>query len=349
MSSSIQEIITQRKKFVSDTFQFYTQHEMMLEEIKEAIMDQISIDLEEESKLWSKWQKKILRLNHFNTEIKEWMKAQKDTNQKRIIEISYLKSSFENQAETAEKHYMIFLSSLDKKKKAWKEEIALYLLRAINQNSQHKIHKREIEETTETLKKYSEEWSKDLIGKISNLLSDINNVRDYCQELMEDIESATSTEIIDTFNSDPDINYLANLKNAKVSNKCLELSHQLNEFQKTYIFQELSLKLNLNYESLKQSFVDVFTDSSMSGLRASIKIVKNLKQTQDKVSYIEKKMEEIYNTFYPHYKFLKQKREKMLQVCVTAHKLEEHTAFRWIETNLSDIFSPIDKKIDNIK
>lgn len=351
MSISIPDIISQRKQFVSNTYQFYAQHSIMLDELKDAIIEQMDLDLEEENKLWNKWQKKLLRLNHFNSEIQDWMKAQKDknVNQKRIIEISYLKSSFENQSEAAEKHYLIYLNSLEKKKRKWKEEIALYLVRTINQNSQHKSFKKEIEDNLEPLKEYSENWNKNLIDSIKFLLNDTRSMMDFCEEIMEDIESAKSTESVDMISSDPDINYLSTMKNTAVANNCAELSQQLNDFQKLYDFENLSSQLNINYITLRESFVDLFSDSSMSGLRASIKIIKKLNQTKDKIQKVHQKMIEIDKTFSPHYKFLIERREKMIQLCVTAQKLEEHTAFKWIEANLSDMFAPLEKKFESLK
>ena len=351
MSISISDIISQRKQFVSNTYQFYAQHSMMLDEIKSAIIDQIDLDLEEENKIWTKWQKKLLRLNNFNSEIQDWMKAQKDknVNQKRIIEISYLKSSFENQSESAEKHYLIYLNSLEKKKRKWKEEIALYFVRTINQNSQHKVTKKEIEDNLDALKDYSEKWNKSLINSVNFLLSDVRSMMGFCEEIIEDIDSAKSTESVDMISADPDINYLSTMKNTAVANNCAKLSQQLNNFQSIYDFESLSSQLNINYFTLRESFVDLFSDSSMSGLRASIKIIKKLNHTKEKIINIHQKMIEIEKTFCPHYRFLIERREKMIQLCVTSQKLESNTAFKWIEANLSDLFAPLDKKIESLK
>lgn len=345
MSFNLQSILAQRKEFISDTYQFYAQHSDLLDELKNEIFVKITEDLEHTSKLFNKWQKKLLRLNHFNQEIVSWMKSQKDKelNPKQIIEISYLKSSFEKQNEDAEKHYYIFLSEMQKKKYLWKEEIALYLIRTINKNSSHNSKKQKIDSNLIFLKKYCNEWKTDTIEELKSIIFHSQELQSYCENLIQDIVSTKSTESIDILSSDPNINYFSNLKNSIVISSCNELSEKLLEFKTLYNFEDLSSKLKISYLGLKEIFIDSFSDSSMSGIRASLKIIKKLSETEHKVITIKEKFYEIENLFIPHYKNLKERKKQMLDLCLPSQNLEDQAAFRWIENNLDGLFSPLEK------
>lgn len=345
MGFNLQQILLQRKEFISDTYQFYTQHSDLLDELKNEIFIKITEDVENVAKLLNKWQKKLLRLNRFNEEIASWMKSQKDKelNPKQIIEISYLKSSFEKQNEEAEKHYHIFLSEIQNKKNKWKEEIALYLIRTINKNSSHNLKKQKIDSNLSFLKKYCHEWKTDNIEELKSIIFHSKELQSYCEILIQDIESAKSTESVDMLSSDPNINYLSSLKNSRVIANCEELSGKLLDFKTLYNFEALSSKLNMSYPQLREMFIDSFSDNSMSGMRASLKIIKKLTETESKILNIQKKLHKIETIFLPHYQNLKERKVKMLELCLLSQQLEEQAAFRWIDNNLDGLFSPIDE------
>ena len=146
------------------------------------------------------------------------MKSQKDKelNPKQIIEISYLKSSFEKQNEEAEKHYHIFLSEIHKNKNKWKKEIALYFIRTINKNSSHISKKQQIDFNLTFLKKYCHEWKNDNIEELKSIIFHAQELQSYCENLMQDIDSARSSESVEMIFSNPGINYLSNLKNSMI-------------------------------------------------------------------------------------------------------------------------------------
>ena len=345
MSFNLQQILGLRKEFISDTYQFYTQHSDLLDELKNEIFVKITEDLDNASKLLNKWQKKLLRLNHFNKEITSWIKSQKDKelNPKQIIEISYLKSSFEKQNEEAEKHYHIFLSEMQKKKNRWKEEIALYLIRTINKNSSHNLKKEKIDSNLIFLKKYCHDWKSDNIEELKSIIFHFQKLQSYCKNLIQDIESAKSTESVVMLSSDPNINYLSSLKNSRVIANCEELSEHLLDFKTLYNFEALSSTLNISYPQLREIFIDSFSDNSMAGMIASLKTIKKITEIESKILNIQKKLHEIEIIFLPYYQNLKERKKKMLELCLLSQQLEEQATFRWIENNLDGLFSPLDK------
>lgn len=347
MTTNIQEILAERKKFIADIFQFYTQNSQLLDELKEAIIERIMEDLETESKLYNRHKKRLLRLTHFTQEIDSWKKIQKDRelNKKQIIEISYLKSSFEKQHDEAEKHYFIFLNDLADKKEKWKQDIALYLVRTINQNTQHKAKKAKIDESLEFLKNYCHNWKSELLDSLNETVVSLEKLQNFIEELAQEIDIIERSEKLETV--DQTVAYLLKLKRSKVENSCKELSNQMGNFVTIHDVKAMSLKLNFEDDFFEK--LDFFYDNSMSGIKANLKIIKSLEDTKEKLSILQEKIESIEKIFKLHHEHLSNKKNKMIELCVFSQKLEEETAYRWIESNLKGFFTPIDEKLNRLK
>ena len=139
------------------------------------------------------------------------------------------------------------------------------------------------------------------------------------------------------------------MKNSVVSNKLQELSIMLNDFNKSYDLKNISNKLNINFSEVKESLSDYLSDSSMGGVRASIRIIKKMEITEQKVLNLLERFEYVENLILPHYQQLIEKKHKMLKLCNNAQKIEQETTIKWINDNLNYVFQEINEKIIILK
>ncbi len=350
MSKSISEIVKQRKKFVSNAYNFLNQHQDILDELKISIMEEISDDLQIEAETRKKWIEQTNNLDKFNQEMKTLRQNSGDNPipKEKILEMNYLRNYYEQQIENSKKHYSIALSNLSRKKKAWRISSAEYMQRTINKNTDYRNHKDDIDKDLLILKEYTDNWNKDTINSLKKLIEESNKIIDFSEELLTDISLAKSTESVDMTSRSSMVNQISAQKNSIVTRKCEELSTMLQNFAQSHNFEALSKKLNISFFSMKDFLLDSIYDSTGSGMRASIRIIKRMSQTENKIKELLKRLKDFKSMFEPQYKSLKDKKDKMDNTCVKAETLEESTIYRWIDVNFANIFKPIDEKIKRL-
>lgn len=346
MTKSISEIVEQRKQFVTTTYNFLNHHQDILNELKSSIMEEMSDDLQTEVEARKKWIEQTDSLEKFNQGMKDLQRnsGDKPIPQAKILELNYLRNHYEKQIENSKKHYSIALSNLARKKKSWRMESAEYMKRTINKNSDYRNHRNEIDADLPILKEYTDNWNKDTIVELKKLINEATKIIAFSEELLKDISLAKSTESVDMTTKSAMINQISAQKNSVVTRKCEELSNLLQAFASGHNFEGLSKKLNLSFFSMKDFLLDSIYDSSGSGMRASIRIIRRMSQTEIKINELLKRINEFKDMFEPQYLSLKEKKDKMDTTCVKSETLEENTVYRWIDLKFANIFKPIDEK-----
>lgn len=351
MSKSITDIVERRKKFVTTTYNFLNQHQDILEELKNSIIEEMSDDLQNEKVTRKKWIEQTNNLDKFIKEMKELKNNSHNEPipKDKVLEMTYLRNYYEQQIENSKKHYTIALSNLARKKKIWRLETAEYLKRTINKNSDYRTHKSDIDLDLPILEEYSQGWNKDVLNDLKKLIDDANKIISLSTELLKDISLAKSTESVDMTSKSSMVNQISAQKNSIVIRKCEELSVLLQNFAHGHNFEGLSKRFNFNFLTIKDFLLDSIYDSSGTGMRASLRIIRKMSQTERKIQDLLKKITDFKGMFEPQYLSLKEKKDKMTTTCVKANTLEETTIYKWIDVKFSDIFKPIDEKIKKLQ
>lgn len=353
MTKTISEIVDQRKRFVSRAYNFLNHHQDILDELKLSIMDEMSDDLQNENLAMKKWVEQTNNLDKFNRETKDTLKKAQEQGvplaKDKILEINYFRNYYQQQIDNSKKHYAISLANLSRKKKVWRMENAEYMRRTINSNTDYKENKTEIDRDLPRLKEYTEGWNKDAISDLFSLIGEARNILKFSEALLPEISSAISTESVDMTSKSTHINQISAQKNSIVMRKCEELSDMLKKFENKHNFDNLTKKHSLSFFSMKDFVLDSLYDSAGSGMRASIRIIKRMTHTEKKINELIIKVKDLIAMFEPKYASLKDRKEKMTTMCISADALEENTVYRWIDVNFADIFTPIDEKVQKMQ
>jgi hypothetical protein len=341
--TEIETIIELRKKYAYKLYEFYNFLESKPFSNDSNLSHLLQTAMIEEANYWNKWQNRIEKLQRFNREIQNF--NQKDNalqlTQNKLLEIAYLRSSFEKQTEDCKKHYFIILSKLRNVRQECMNDIIYSLLSlAVKDNELYNLQQ-DVNKHYPFLKNHCENWKNKQIEILQNITYSIYEIEMLCQIISQELETFESQG-----SNDENLAYFDKLKSMFFADQCAKLSESMEKFLTTFNITELLEKLKSEDSFLfKEEFSGILGSKGLGTIRNNIKIINNISSTQKKIHIIYQTFKKLQLILQPELNKILQKKNKLTLLCTDASELSRMTTEKWITSHYQTIFEDIDKII----
>lgn len=339
----IEKIIQLRKDYAYKLYDFYNQISPKLPPMSKEIIVSIEQSIIEENEYWQKWQNRLEKLNRFNQEIDSVNEKNNTHNisQSKLMEIVYLRNSFQQQSDDCKKHYQIILSKVKQTRNLAINEIAYPLLKYASKYPAVATLQESVNNTHFTLKSYCDNWKISQIENLQNIVDHIYEIEILCQSIARELE-----QFDPEVNEEDKIQFFDKLKSLFFADQCGKLSDLIEAFLAKYnIFELLNKMKNEEYHTFKTEFSQLFSQKNLGSIRNNIKIINNIISTQKKINIIYQSFKKLENILKPEVDKLHEKKNKLILLCTTSTELSKLTTEKWIVSHYPQFFSTIDKII----
>lgn len=326
--ADIENILKVRKEYSSKIYAYFHHIQPKLFDIITKIEEDGKLIRIEENKIWENLKKKKNTLLEFEKEISTLSRAQGILDQKRISEIQALRKKLEFKILTNEKNYQKFLNLLQEKENEWKEEIYDFLLKDVNKQKILISLGEKVDDTYLDFKNYCENWRKEPIERLLNIIKDSKNIETTAQNICHEIKELTFLKL--------DEEYIANLKSIQIPQSCNALSKELERFIMKEDYVDLLGKIEKTHPYIKE-FFEIFQDTSFSSIRTSIRLVNNIHTTEKKLNTIEEKFNHIQDIFNEVLEKIQTKKEDLISLCTTKEELTKKICEKWVNFQYKNI------------
>lgn len=337
----IEKIIQLRKDYAYKLYDFYSRIIEQLPAVSSENIISINQIILEEKNYWDKWQNRVEKLNRFNSEIDSLNQknAEPKLTQNKLLEIVYLRSSFEKEADDSKKHYQIILSKVKQTRTSVMDDLSSQLLSLSTKDRQLSYLHKHIHDTHSTLQMYCDNWKSKHIDNLQKITMYIYEIETLCQSISEELDNFDQNAI-----EDEEEQYFDKLKSLFFADQCTKLSQLIEDLLNNYNIFELLNKLK-SEESLnfKQDFSKIFHSKHLGSIRNNIRIINNVSSTRKKINIVYQSFKKLHTILNPEIEKLQQKKQKLLSLCTTASDLSKITTEKWIVAHYQQIFKKIDE------
>lgn len=336
----IENIIQLRKQYASKLYEFYNYAGQNLIAFPDGIAQTMEQAVLEETGYWEKWQNRIGKLERFNQEI-HTLNSQKmspQLTQTKLLEIAYLRSSFEKQSDDCKKHYLIVFSKIKQARQSAMNDIIYQLLALASKQTFLGGLQQEVSRTYPQLKIYCEQWKTKQIDILQNITYSIYEIEMLCQIISQELDNFDSQTL-----NDDHLQYFDKLKSMFFAEQCAKLSECMENFLTRFNITELLGKLKSeDSQSFKEEFAEILGNKGLGSVRSNIKMINNVNSTKKKVNIIYQTFKKLQLILQPELNKMQQKKNKLILLCTDASELGRLTTQKWVLATYPQIFTNID-------
>ena len=267
----IDNIMKLRKGYAIKLYEYFNHVQNKVDAKITIIKEQSDNLLKEEELQWQKLTDSKITLDKFDKQIESLLESKGVLDKKRISEVKTLRHKLETKYFDHRDEYQVVIKKIEKSQHQWLIDLQTYLLEHAQKQKIIQRLNKAVASVYPDLKDYCQSWKDEPINRLKRVITDAKNIETYCGNILIEIKLLQALTM--------DQQHLIDIKNKEIPIGCEKISKMLDNFITNLDYVDILEKIK-DTNPFVDDFFKIFKDSGFTSLRASIRLVGNIQNTE---------------------------------------------------------------------